>query len=350
MSDYGFLNARVRGMSSALLTPQFYDQVLAVEGTEALVDALLNSNYGPSLREAISSGVSLEAVELGLRRSLHHTFTKVLASASDPARRLLQVQLRYWDVLNILTLCRGLVKRSTPEALVAGLFPVGELDEPRLLELAGNSDLVTLADTLCTWGFPFAFVLRESLQHQSGSAALMAIEAALARAYFAWAWSEVAGSDENEKLLRTHLQCQIDLVNLMAALRYVRHKAKDEHVEPTPWLPQGGLSEAWLEKLLHCLDLDQALEMIAGSYFAPAVERGVLAFGEHRRLGLMERLLESVVLTRGCHLFRMDPLGIGVAAGFLWRVFNEFLNLRILLRGKAYGRPGPAIREELLFV
>ena len=112
MSDYGFLNARVRGMSSALLTAQFYDQVLAVEGTEALVDALLNSNYGPSLRETIASGVRLEAVELGLRRSLHRTFTKVLALAPDPARRLLQVQLRYWDVLNILTLCRGLVKGS----------------------------------------------------------------------------------------------------------------------------------------------------------------------------------------------------------------------------------------------
>lgn len=350
MSDYGFLNARVRGMSSRLLTPQFYDQVLAVEGTEALVDALLNSNYGPSLRETIASGVSLDAVELGLRRSLHATFTRVLAIAPDKARRLLQVQLRYWDVLNILTICRGLVMGSSRKALMAGLFPVGELDEPRLVELAGHEDLVTLAGALCTWGFPFAFVLRESLQGRSGTAALMALEAALARAYFAWAWSEVSGPDKNQKLVRSQLQCQIDLVNIMSALRYVRHKVRDEHVEPTPWLPQGGLDQSWLDKLRHCPGLDQALEMIAGSYFAPAIERGVLAFGEHRRLGLMERLLESVVLTRGCHLFRTDPLGIGVAAGFLWRVFTEFLNLRILLRGKAYALPSPAIREELLIV
>ena len=350
MNDYDFLNARIKGMSTTLLTPQFYDQILAVEGTDALVDALLNSGYGPSLRETISAGPSLDAVEAGLRHTLCKTFRKVLALAPEGPRRLLQIQLRYWDVLNILTICRGQVKKSSTEDMMAGLFPAGELNEPRLVELASQSDLVTLADTLCTWDFPFAFPLRKSLQHQNGSEALLAVETVLACEYFAWARSETSGPDENQMLLRTHIQCQIDLVNIMSALRYIRHKTRDEHVEPVSWLTQGRLTQSWLERLQHCPDLDRALEMLAGTYFAPAIERGILAFGEHRRLGLMERFLECVVLARGCRLFRADPLGIGVAAGFLWRVFNEFLNLRILLRGKAYARPSPAIREELLIV
>jgi vacuolar-type H+-ATPase subunit C/Vma6 len=350
MSDYDFLNASVKGMSSALLTPQFYDQILAVEGADALVDALLNSSYGPSLRATISAGPSLDAVEAGLRHTLCKTFRKVLTLAPAGPRRLLQIQLHYWDVLNVLTLCRGLVKRSATEEMVAGLFPAGELDEPRLVELAGRSDLVALADTLCTWGFPLAFALRKSLQDQSGSEALPTLEATLAREYFAWARSEASGPDENQTLVRTHIQCQIDRVNIMSALRCVRQHTRGEGVEAVPWLAQGRLPPSWLEKLQRCPDLDKALEMVAGTYFAPAIERGILAFGEHRRLGLMERFLECVVLTRGCRMFRSDPLGIGVAAGFLWRMFNEFLNLRILLRGKAYARPGPAIREELLIV
>jgi len=317
MSDYDFLNARVKGMSSVLLTPQFYDQILAIEGTDALIDALLNSSYGPSLRETISAGPSLGAVEAGLRHTLCNTFRKVLAMASESPRRLLKIQLLYWDVLNILTICRGQVKESTPEDIIAGLFPAGELDEARLVELAGRSDLVTVADTLCTWGFPLAFPLRKSLQHLSGPEALSAIETVLAREYFIWARSEASGPDENQTLVRTHIQYQIDRVNIMSALRSVRRKTRGEGVDAVPWLGQGRLTLSWLEKLQHCPDLDMALEMVAGTYFAPAIERGILAFGEHRRLGLMERFLECVVLARGCRLFRSDPLGIGVAAGFL---------------------------------
>ena len=174
MSDYDFLNARVRGMSAVLLTPQFYDQILAIEGTDTLIDALLSSSYGPSLRETISAGPSLGAVEAGLRHTLCKTFRKVLAIASESPRRLLEILLLYWDVLNILTICRGQVKGSASEDIIAGLFPAGELDEPRLVELAGRSDLVAVADTLCTWGFPFAFSLRRSLRHLTGPGALLA--------------------------------------------------------------------------------------------------------------------------------------------------------------------------------
>jgi V/A-type H+/Na+-transporting ATPase subunit C len=350
MNDYDVLNARVKGLSCTLLTPPFYDQILALEGIDALVDALLSSNYGPSLRETVSAGPSLKALETGLRDTLCKTYRKVLALAPARPRRLLQIQLLYWDVLNILTLCRGQIKESSTEDTVAGLFPAGELDEAKLVELAGQSDLIALADTLCTWGFPFAFALRKSLVHQTGSGALLAIENVLAREYFAWAQSEVSGSDENQSLVRGHLECQIDRVNIMSALRNVRHTVEGECVEAMPWVAQGRLTQSWLGALRNCADLDLALEMVAGTYFAPAIERGILAFGEHRRLGLVERLLEGMVLARGCRMFRSDPLGIGVAAGFLWRKFNEFLNLRILLRGKAYALPGPAIREELHIV
>ena len=33
-----------------------------------------------------------------------------------------------------------------------------------------------------------------------------------------------------------------------------------------------------------------------------------------------------------------------------WRMYNEFQNLRILLRNQAYGKPAPATREEVFLV
>jgi vacuolar-type H+-ATPase subunit C/Vma6 len=63
---------------------------------------------------------------------------------------------------------------------------------------------------------------------------------------------------------------------------------------------------------------------------------------------VMERFLEMVVIEAGCRLFRTDPLGPGVSLGFVWRVYNEFVNLRIVLRGKSYGVPPNIVRQELL--
>ena len=91
-------------------------------------------------------------------------------------------------------------------------------------------------------------------------------------------------------------------------------------------------------------------EILAGSYFSRAIDRGILAFGEARRLAVMERFLEIEIAEAGCRMFRADPLGAGVPLGFIWRKYNEFLNLRILLRNKAYDKPAPVTREELFFV
>jgi len=49
-------------------------------------------------------------------------------------------------------------------------------------------------------------------------------------------------------------------------------------------------------------------------------------------------------------MFRGDPLGVGVPLGLLWRKYNEYLNLRLVLRGRQFGMPAAAIREELLHV
>jgi hydroxyethylthiazole kinase-like uncharacterized protein yjeF len=72
MSDYDYLNARVRGMSTALLPREFYEQVLTAFSESILLDALLgyNSKGAPReplagiIRRANSSGVPVLAVDV----------------------------------------------------------------------------------------------------------------------------------------------------------------------------------------------------------------------------------------------------------------------------------------------
>ena len=143
---------------------------------------------------------------------------------------------------------------------------------------------------------------------------------------------------------------QIDLANIKGALDRVRHRGAGEELDGFGPLPGGLLERRMVEEMAGAGSMVEAFEVLEDTYFAPAIERGILSFGGAGYLGAMERYLEVVVIGAGCRLLRRDPLDVSVPLGFIWRKYNEFVNLRILVRGKAYRMPDNRIREEMLIV
>jgi vacuolar-type H+-ATPase subunit C/Vma6 len=349
MGDYDYLNARIRGMSTNLLSREFYEQVLSTEGPEVLADALLDTVYGPALQEALAVSEGHRAVESALRRNLYETFRTVRSLAPERPRQLLNVQFNQWDAANLLAVVRGKVNRVDRQYIMNGVLPAGEFSEAQLAELAGEPDVVSVANALTTWGYRFAFEVRRALLENLTEGDLVGMERAVNGVYFRWGLREVRQQDANSALARGMLQMQIDLANVRSALDHVRHRDKGEKMEEFQCIPGGKLSMSSLERIASEGGTLEAFETLAETYFARAIERGILTFGEARRLGVMERFLEQVVVEAGCALFRRDPLSLAVPLGFVWRKYNEFLNLRILLRGKVYRMPANAVRGELLY-
>lgn len=350
MKGYGYLNARIKGMHSNLLSKEFYDQLLTSDGTAPMIDALLNSLYSPQLRDALETDRSNSNIERGLRRNLFDTFEKIRELAPPETQKLLTIQFRKWDIQNILTIIRGKVANMPAEEISRGFFPAGELGEIELQELAREDNIKTVMDTLVTWNFPFIFKLRKVVQDHCEEPNCAQMEADFMRIFFEWALNELSEKDVNGSLLRDHIQYQIDLVNIKSALWYVLQKEGGGSPDAICHIPGGKISDRCLSQIENSSSLEMCFEILAGSYFSRAIDRGILVFGEFRRLAIMERFLEIEIVKAGCKMFRADPLGIGVSIGFIWRKFNEFQNLRIILRSKAFGKPSPAIREELFFV
>jgi ATP synthase A1 C subunit len=349
MGDYDYLNARVRAMSTALLGREFYERALASQDEEALVEALLESPYGPQLREAMDVLGGREAVDSALKRNLQATFGGVRWMAPPRPQQLLNVQFNQWDAANVLAILRGKVNEVDPRDIVRGLVPTGEFTEVQLAELADEDDVLSVANALTTWGYPFAFQLRRVIHEQMETLDLVSLESAVNRLYFRWGLEQLREEDGNTRMARHMLQLQIDLANVRSALDHVRHREKGEEMESFQLVPGGTIRREVLEEVAAAQGTLEAFEMLAETHFAPAIERGILAFGGARRLGVMERFLEQEVIEAGCRLFRKDPLSLAVPLGYVWRKYNEFINLRILVRGKAYRMPVNAIREELLF-
>ncbi len=353
MSDYDYLNARAKGMSTELLPPAFFERLLAAEGQEAALDLLHTTAYGPQITEALGAapgaGRSLPALEGALGRHLYHTFARLRAMATEKPRRLLSLQFSQWDVANVLAVLRGKLTAAEPAEIREALLPFGQASPSQLEELAAQPGLEAVSDTLSTWGYPFAPPLRQLIRGQSRKPDLIALESALNNAYFSWALSQVGSEDPQEALVRRMVHLQIDLANVRSGLDFVRHKTRGETLEVPEPLRGGLLPWALHRNLRQAAAMVDAFAALGGTYFAPGIERGILAFGASGSLGVMERFLEAMVIQQGCRLFRADPLGVGVPLGLLWRKYSEFLNLRLLLRGRQFGMPAAAMREELLY-
>jgi V/A-type H+-transporting ATPase subunit C len=355
VNDFDYLNARVRGMSTLLLTREFYDQVLAAAdaGAALLMDALLASSYGEELQKAMAEragGSPALAIETAARRSVHAAFSKVLAIAPPEPRRLLALQMNRWDVANLMTLLRGKLAGAAPADVLSAVLPIGELDETQWGELAAETDVTDMADALVTWKHGFAAALRRAIRECRPPDDRRALETAVYRAWFALAFSQLSAQDPRDAPLRDILRRQVDLANVISLLDCVRGRERGVTREAPAPIPCGTLPHPLLDELAACESLESAFEIVEVTYFAPAIEKGILAYGQTHSLAVMERFLEVIVVMQGCRMFRQDVLSLALPLGFIWRKYSELVNLRMLARGAVYRMPANAVREGMVIV
>ena len=355
MNDYDYLNARVRGMSTQLLSREFYEQVLAAWTDTILLDALLGSSYAADVEEARAKHATAPvstAIEAALRSNAASVVSRLLSTAPPEPRRLLAIQLNRWDVANVISLLRAQLAEAGPHEALAAVFPFGELEEAQLGKLAAEKDVENLADALTTWEHPIGFEMRRAIRECAAPHDARALERDLYRAYFTWALAQLGKDDPQKALVRDCVCRQIDIVNVIAILTAIKARGDGEAADgdELTLFEQGTLDEKVLHELRACDSLEAAFELLEGTYFSPGVEKGILTYGQSQSLGVMQRFLEAVAVQRACGFFRKDLLGIAVPLGFIWRKYSECVNLRLLARGTFFRMPANTVRLELVLV
>jgi V/A-type H+-transporting ATPase subunit C len=376
MSDYDYLNARVRGMSTDLLGRDFYEQVLSAYTDTILMDALLGTAYSADVqkaRELHGEAPVARTIESAIWSNASASFARLLSAAPAEPRRLLALQLNRWDVANVASLVRARQAGAEPHEALAATLPIGELREAQLAEIASEQSVEGLAEALTTWRHPFCFELRRALHERGDAGGARELERALYEAYFTWALAQLREDDPHQRMVRASIRRHIDQMNLVAILTSIRGRggngahgasagaaggasagvpggAPGREGEPVQLFDRGMFGEKMLKELAACTTLEDAFEALADTYLADGVEKGILMYGQSQSLGAMERFLEAVSVEHSCRLFRQDMLGMAVPMGFLWRKYSECVNLRLLARGTIFRIPSAAIRQELVLV
>lgn len=363
MDDYGYLNARVRSMNRDLFKSEFFQELLNQPELGNLVETLQGTTlYGEDISVALAESSGLNAIEKALRHNLSRTFSKILRMTSGEPRSLTCILLNRWDIFNIKTILRGKKVGRSKEEIVAAFVPVGELDEPKLAELANQPDIKTVVDMLVTWGFHFATLIAKALPEFMEKGDILGLERAIDNLYFEWALKETKGEGENKHIMKSLIVEHIDFANIINTLKLLSEKISvGTEVKPllqsTPGGPReamfisgGSLEYSFLLALSKCATLEEALGTLGNSKFSSIMEKAISAYTKTRKLSTIERFLEAFTSEKWSHLYKKDPLSISIILGFLGRKLNEFMNLRIIARGKAHAVPVNIIKGDLVFV
>ena len=155
--DWGYINARMRGMKSRLLDHHTLDTLILQPDLDSLVSEIEKTAYREDLVEARGRYSGMPAIEHALRNNFVRTFRKVLGfSKEKEAEKYISIFLHRWDVQNIKTVLRGKNIHVTSEEILDCLVPAGELDEATLTELVRQPDMKAVIDLLATWRIPYA--------------------------------------------------------------------------------------------------------------------------------------------------------------------------------------------------
>jgi V/A-type H+/Na+-transporting ATPase subunit C len=349
--DYGYINARMRGMKSRLLSHRALDDLIMKPDLESLIADLENSPYREDIIEAKGKAAGIDCIENALRQNFIRTFRKIQGFSKQEveAGQYIGIFLHRWDVQNIKTILRGKNIHTTNEEILECLVPAGELDEVTLRELLKQPDVRAVIDLLATWRIRYAHPLTASFAGFAKTKDLAVLECALDRYYYADALEAVKAPTYNNTLIRNLLALEIDVVNLRTVLRMVRDRV--DPADADRYLIAGG-KEFNLRKLRELLllpTLDEVVKALAATpyRFLGSVPEAVI---RTQKISVIEKELERFLIKKGVGAFLLDPLSVASVIGYFWAKYNEITNIRIIARCKTADFPVEHLKEELVYV
>ncbi len=332
--DVGYVNARVRGMHSFLLSRSRMDSLILKPDLDSLITDLENTPYREDIQHAFVTVEGVRGLEYALRLNLIRTFQKILHfSRGMTGEKYIHIFLARWDIHNLKTILRGKRVHISPQEIHDCLVPAGELDEATLTELLRQPDVKAVIDLLATWGVEYAYPLTRHFEEYMDRSDLVILEYALDQYYYEHSLSLVAGKSRDDAIIRDLVAVEIDITNIKSLLTLIRDRIDPE--DAVRVLLAGG-------KYLDMKKLTAMLEEETIDAIIPHLEQTPYRFlaevkagaGSTPRLSLYQNALDRFLFTQGMKVFRGDPLSITIIVGYLWAKYTEVINLRIIARCK----------------
>lgn len=353
-ADYDYGNARLRVMKTRLLSRRELESLTAAGTLQGVIAGLTRTVYRKAVESALAHSTGMQSVDAALKSDLVAVIEKLRGFYEEDAGRMTALFLRMYDIHNLKAILRGLSSNTPPSDILSVLLPIGDLDSNLLSQLARLNNPREVIDLLASMSLPFAAPLLRARAEFPG-AGVFAMELALDQWYFSEAAKTLKNEADQPEALAGALALETDIANVLTALRFAHSPSERERIHEQLgnneiarlFIQPSRIPVETLEAASRQDQVSSAVETLAKSPLAPALRAGLETYNLSRRLSGVERQLKKFRLQWLAGRIARDPLGIGVALGYIALKVNEIGNIRWIARGVNLGLRADAINAEL---
>jgi V/A-type H+-transporting ATPase subunit C len=356
MADFDYGNARLRAMKARLLSRRELEVLTEAGSLDGLIAALTKTAYRKPVETALARLTGMDCINQALHDDLVSTLGSTRQFFDGPAGEMAAIVLRTYDVHNLKAILRGLAKNAPAGEILAALIPVGEIKVDILQQLARASEPRAAIDILVTLGQASAQPLLK-LRAEKPGAETYQMELVLEQWHFEQGKKTLQEGPASSRLLETALDLEVDLKNLLTALRFayapserkfLRERTGDDDLHQL-LLGPGRVSFELLARAGEQDTLNAAIEILADTPYKALLNSGLNGYAKTGRLSEIEKSLARYQLGWMQAQITRDPLGIGVLLGYHTLKTNETANIRWIAQGVNMGLKTEAIQRELRY-
>lgn len=346
-----YVNVRIRSYHSQLFPRDVYEDLVAGDNLGTMTTFLLDQPiYRNDIQGALEGVPEREGLERGVNDHFVRRTSEILHMTDGKNRRLFQIALSSFDLRNLRVILlarrRGLPFHNIRDMIV----PCGSLDHDKLLNIFTAADFDEIVQSLSTCCPIVEEAMRKAVSETTDKDPSVKILNRLEHYFYRNILKLLATTDDDIKILRDIFSFEIDLKNIISALKFVWEGTLPGKDNFDTYISGGSINTQLLHDLSHAAGLDEAMEMIESTQFHRAVEKGIIYYAETGFLHEMERFFEELFINKALSYRRFHPFGLGVFIGYIWGQFVEMTNLRTIINGIAFKTGTGQIRKGLIYV
>ncbi|MFX0045222.1 MAG: V-type ATPase subunit [Candidatus Hermodarchaeota archaeon] len=343
-NEYGYINARIRGLKSRFLSVGDYERLLQSATYEDFIRGLGGTYYGPLISSQFSQRAP-EPAELGLILSndfadVSYRLTRTLTGR---VRDFTQTYLNMFLADSIKSIIRGLHVDLDRDEILKFLVPTSPEQATEFEQIVDAGSVRKAVDILPYWDVKIALLTRFPAYEEFESTA--PLEVAVEEWYLRTVLDALADfpSGEQERILGV-LEARVDLRNVLTLIRALALTLESRVVDLS-LVRFTRKSQALLEVIRVGANWREVLNRLGTTRYAQLAGRLARIYEETNDLSEVELAIGDYVAKKVMLQLTAFPFHIGTVLGFFNLKYFEIRNIRSIAVGLERGESPENIRR-----
>ena len=343
-NQYGFVNARIRGMMSRFVTLDVYENLLQSSSYDEYLKMLANTYYGPVISRAHPTGSpapdDLALILSGDFAQVSHNLTR---SLSGEVSTFTKAYMNMFLAESVKSMIRGIHVGLDKDEILRFAVPTSPDQAEEFEKLAELGSVQSFIENLPHWNLKLALLTRLPAYEEYDSTA--PLEVAIESWYLRTIQRALNSfSYEEQKRVLDIIEARVDLRNVLTMLRALALQLEPHSIEMS-LVSFTGKSNSILDSISSRTSWREVLSQLDTTRYKELAGRLARSYEESQSLVTVELAIEDYIAQRVRQLLSAFPFHLGTVVGFFNLKYYEVRNLRSIAVGIERGESAENIRR-----